>query len=140
MPQLERNKEIATRYFEEFWNKGNTVIVDELCASDVYVWFPLGGDFNGREEVKGIIGPIHDSIEGYHFVMTAPLIAEGDTVLCRWRARGVVKRDIGCMPGNGTEIDFTGVAIYKIVDGLILEEFTEEDGMKVLRQLGVLKV
>lgn len=140
MSDLESNKAIATRYFEEFWNKGNTAIVDELCAPDVQVWFPFGGDFQGREAIKGIVGPIHEAIEGYHFVMTAPLVAEGDTVLCRWRAKGVVKKDLGFMPGNGTEIDFTGVAIYKIVDGQILEEFTEEDGIKVLRQLGVLKV
>lgn len=140
MSQIERNKEIAARYFEEFWNKGNTAIVDELCAPNIHVWFPLGGHFNGRAEVKGIIGPIHDAIEGYHFDMTAPLVAEGDTVLCRWHANGVVKKAIGFMPGNGAEIDFTGVAIYKIVDGQIHEEFTEEDGMKVLQQVGVLKL
>lgn len=140
MNNLERNKQIATHYFEEFWNKGNTAIVDELCAPNVHVWAPLVGDYNGREEVKAFIAPIHDAIEGYHFDMTAPLAAEGDTVLCRWRANGVVKKDIGFFPGNGTVIDFTGVAIYKIVNGLIEEEFTEEDGLKVLQQLGVLNL
>lgn len=137
---LEENKAIAARYFEEFWNKGNTAIVDELCAPDVHVYAPLVGDFNGREEVKAFIQPIHDAIEGYHFDMTRPLVAEGDTVLCCWHANGVVKKDIGFFPGNGTTIDFTGVAIYKIVDGLIHEEFTEEDGMKVFQQLGILKL
>jgi predicted ester cyclase len=135
---IEENKIIASRYFEEFWNKGNTAIVDELCAPDVHVYAPLVGDFNGRAAVKGFIGSIHDAIEGYHFDMTRPLVAEGDTVLCCWHANGVVKKDIGFFPGNGTTIDFTGVAIYKIVDGLIHEEFTEEDGMKVFRQLGLL--
>ena len=137
---LENNKAIAARYFEEFWNKGNVDIVDELCAPDVHVYAPLVGDFNGRDAVKGFIGGIHDAIEGYHFDMTRPLVAEGDTVLCCWHANGIVKKDIGFFPGNGTTIDFTGVAIYKIVDGLIQEEFTEEDGMKVFQQLGMLKL
>jgi hypothetical protein len=78
MDNLEKNKQIATRYFEEFWNKGNTAIVDELCAPNIHVWAPLVGDYNGREEVKVFIAPLHDAIEGYHFDMTAPLIAEGD--------------------------------------------------------------
>lgn len=137
---LEENKRIATRYFEEFWNKANCSIVDELCSPDVHVYAPLVGTFDGREAVKSFIKPIHDAIENYHFDMTAPLVAEGDTVLCRWHANGTVKKDIGFFPGNGTTIDFTGVAIYKIVDGLICEEFTEEDGMKVFMQLGLLKL
>jgi steroid delta-isomerase-like uncharacterized protein len=140
MTSIEENKAIAKRYFEEFWNGGNTAVVDELCAPDIHVYAPLVGDFNGREAVKNFIGPIHDAIEDYHFDMTRPLVAEGDTVLCCWHANGIVKKDIGFFPGSGTTIDFTGVAIYKIIDGRIQEEFTEEDGMKVFQQLGLLKL
>lgn len=107
---------------------------------NVHIWFPLGGSCNGREEVKGIISPLHDATEASRLVMIALLSAEGDTMLCVRRARVVVKKDLGFMPGDGVEIDVAGAAIYKVVEGLILEEVTEEDGMKVLQQLGVSKV
>lgn len=67
---LGKNKAIAARYFEDFWNKGNTAVVDELCAPNVHIYAPLAGDFNGREAVKSFINPILDAIEGYRFDMT----------------------------------------------------------------------
>lgn len=138
----QRNKEIAARWFEEYWNNASTDIVDELCADDVHMYFPLARRaYDGKDEVKSIIGPMHDAIEGYHFDTTGPLVAEGDTVLCRWHAHGKVVKDFGDFPGNGDVIDFTGVAIYRISDeGLIEEEFTEEDSAKVYTQLGLLSL
>lgn len=138
----ERNKRIAARWFEEYWNNANTDVVDELCSENVHMFFPLARRaYDGKDEVKSIIGPMHDAIEGYHFDTTGPLIVEGDTVLCRWRATGKVVKDFGDFPGNGTTIDFTGVAIYRINDdGLIEEEFTEEDSARVYLQLGLLKL
>ena len=136
----QRNKEIAARWFEEFWNKANTDVVDELWAPDGHMQFPLARrSYDGREEVKAIIKPMHEAIEGYHFDVTRPPIAEGNQVLCCWHANGRVVADFGDFPGNGNEIDFTGVAIYTISDeGLILEEYTEEDSAKVYIQLGLL--
>ncbi len=133
-----KNKEVAARYFEEYWNRANAGVVDELCTSDVHTFAPLVGDFNGREEVKGIIGILHDAIEGFHFEATRPLVAEGDTVVCCWNAVGTVRKAIGYFPGKGEKLSFTGVSIYTMRDGLIAEEINEEDGMKALVQAGVL--
>lgn len=140
MDKQERNKEIASRWFEEFWNNANTDVVDELWAPDGHMQFPLARRaYDGRDEVREIIKPMHEAIEGYHFDVTKPLIAEGDMVLCCWHANGRVVKDFGDFPGNGDTIDFTGVAVYTISDdGLILEEYTEEDSAKVYEQLGLL--
>jgi predicted ester cyclase len=140
MSTLEENKAVATKFFAEFWNHANAGIVDELCAPDIHLCAPLVGDFNGREEVKSFIKPLHGAIEGLHFQAVRPLVAEGDTVLCCWRGTGVVQKDIGYFPGNGKSLDFTGVAIYRIKDGLIEEEYTEEDGLKAFEQLGILSL
>ncbi len=138
----ERNKQIAAKWFEEFWNNANTDIVDELCADDVHMYFPLARRaYDGKEEVASIIKPMHEAIEGYHFDTMGPLVVEGNTVLCRWHANGKVVKDYGDFPGNGNTIDFTGVAIYRISEnGLIEEEFTEEDSAKVYMQLGLLSL
>jgi predicted ester cyclase len=140
MSTTDDNKAIATKFFEEFWNHANNSIVDELCAENVHLAAPLVGDFNGRDEVKSFIIPLHDAIENLHFRTVRPLVAEGDTVLCCWRGTGVVQKDIGYFPGNGKALDFTGVAIYRIRDGLIEEEYTEEDWLKAFSQLGLLEL
>jgi predicted ester cyclase len=140
MSTQEENKAIASKFFEEFWNKANSSIVDELCTSDVHLVAPLVGDYRGQEQVKSFIGALHEAIEGLRFDAVRPLVAEGDTVLCCWRGTGVVVKDIGYFPGNGKALDFTGVAIYRIKNGLIEEEYTEEDGLKAFSQLGLLEI
>jgi hypothetical protein len=48
----ETNRQIVARYWEEFWTKGNTAIVDELCSDNVTVFYPLHGQKIGKEAVK----------------------------------------------------------------------------------------
>lgn len=51
----ERNKQIAARYSEEFWGKGNENIVDELCSDDFVSNYPMHGRREGKIEVKKML-------------------------------------------------------------------------------------
>ena len=56
----QRNKEIAARWFEEYWNNASTDVVDELCADDVHMYFPLARRaYDGKDEVKSIMPRPH---------------------------------------------------------------------------------
>ncbi len=56
MPSLQdRNKDIITRYFTEYWGKGNPDIVDELCADDFLIHYPMHGPRNGKEAAKKML-------------------------------------------------------------------------------------
>jgi hypothetical protein len=49
----ERNKEVITRYFTEYWGKLNPDIVDEVCADDVFQSYPMHGNpKKGKTAVK----------------------------------------------------------------------------------------
>ena len=37
----ERNKEVITKYFTEYWAKQNPDIVDEVCADNVIQFYPM---------------------------------------------------------------------------------------------------
>jgi hypothetical protein len=54
----EINAAVAARFVDEYWGKLNPDVVDELCADNIYQWYPLLGDANeGRDAVKkSIIG------------------------------------------------------------------------------------
>lgn len=51
----EENKAIVTRWFNEYWGKGNDAVVDELGADDILFSYPLTGELSGKEPVKACI-------------------------------------------------------------------------------------
>ncbi len=133
----EQNKKVVLRWREER-NKRNWNIIDELHAPD-YVGH-IGGvrePVRGREALKQLF-------VGYTAAFdilpteAAPLIAEGDMVVNREAFR---LKHIGAfqgIPPTGKEATVTSSDIYRIVDGQIVEQWTEGDMLSLLQQLGVL--
>jgi predicted ester cyclase len=76
---------------------------------------------------------------------TADLIAEGDYVVGRWEGGGTHTGaafddlPIGSLPeASGKAMRFTGTTTLKLHNGLIVEEIGFDDGVKALRQLGII--
>ncbi len=51
----EKNKHVVAEYTSEFWGKGNTDVVDVLCADDFVSDCPLHGRRPGKAQVKKMI-------------------------------------------------------------------------------------
>ena len=64
------------------------------------------------------------------------LIAEGDKVVARVSMTGTHIGDFYGIPPTGRRVNLTGIFIVRIADGKIVEHWGEEDGVKVLRELG----
>jgi predicted ester cyclase len=77
---------------------------------------------------------------------TADLIAEGDYVVGQWIGGGTRTGDpmtdlpLGGLPdaNTGMTMRFTGTTVLKVENGLITEEVGLDDGVSVLRQLGLI--
>lgn len=48
----EKNKAVVQKYFEEYWGKGNVDIVDEVCADNFVIDYPMHGPRRGKEAAK----------------------------------------------------------------------------------------
>jgi predicted ester cyclase len=80
------------------------------------------------------------------FSGAADLIAEGDYVVGRWKGGGTHTGPafddflIGSLPAaTGRKMQFTGITVLRVVDGLISEEVGLDDGVTALQQLGLLR-
>ncbi|RLL97197.1 hypothetical protein CFD26_103705 [Aspergillus turcosus] len=165
MPTLqEKNKAIVQKYFEEYWGKGNVDIVDEVCADNFVIDYPMHGPRRGKTAAKkmllefreviyphlGNISPLtlatakafpNLSFHAYKF----PLIAEGDYVVGRWigggRHTGAAFDDLAVgkldQPNTGKEVYFSGTTIFTLKDGLIVDEIGEEQALTALQQLAL---
>jgi steroid delta-isomerase-like uncharacterized protein len=134
---LADNKALARRFAEEAWGKRNVAVVDELVAPDFIVSYPILPEVvRGREAFKQLLAQFHAALPDIR-VTIEDSIAEGDQVVLRWTAQGTHQGDLLGIPATGKSVRWTGVSVYRIVDGKILEERGEEDALGLLRQLGV---
>lgn len=51
----EKNKAVVQKYFEEYWGKGNVDIVDEVCADNFVIDYPMHGPRRGKEAAKKML-------------------------------------------------------------------------------------
>jgi predicted ester cyclase len=147
MSNLELNKAIVARWFDEFWGKTcNLAVVDELAAPDMLLQYSLHEPRRGRDDIKAFMTDFRKAFPDLNFWGTADLIAEGDYVVGRWEGGGTHTGPafgdflIGSLPANtGRRMRFTGTTVLKLQDGKIVEEVGLDDGVAALTQLGLLK-
>lgn len=143
---LEENKEIVKRWFKTLWGKdGDPSNIDELSSPNIQVTAPLQGVLHGRENVKNFIEVIHQAFPDIHFWIVGDLIAEGNYVVARWDGggthTGIALPDFpgGPIPvATGKKVRFTGITIYRLQEGKVAEEITEEGAWAMLKQIGLI--
>jgi predicted ester cyclase len=142
----EENKAIVGRWFTEFWGKDfNPAVIDELAAPDIRFEYSLHAPCHGRAEVRAFAAKFRAAFPDLNFWGTADLIAERDYVVGQWEGGGTHTGEAfddmpasALPPATGKTLRFTGITILKVENGLITEEIGLDDGVTVLRQLGML--
>jgi predicted ester cyclase len=121
---LEDNKALVRREQEELWNHtGNLDAAEELFVPEqAEAARQEAADF--RRGFPDVVSIIED------------LIAEGDRVAARWRARATHRGEYVGVPPTGKEVEFTGISVYRIEGEKIAESWTEEDELGLMRQIG----
>ncbi len=120
----EENKALVRREQEELWNHtGNLDAAEELFASD-YAEAARQEAADFRQGFPDVVSTIED------------LIAEGDKVVARWRARATHQGDYMGIPPTGKGVEFTGISVYRMEGGKIAESWTAEDELGLMRQIG----
>ena len=96
------------------------------------------------QENKAVVGRWFTEFWGKDF--NPAVIDEGDYVVGQWDGGGTHTGDafddmpFGPLPANtGKVMRFTGTTVLKVENGLITEEIGLDDGVTVLRQLGLIK-
>jgi predicted ester cyclase len=136
----EQNKQVVLRWREER-DKGNWNIIDELHAPD-YVGHIAGvpGPVRGREALKQLFVGYSAAFEVHATPESDFLIAEGEMVINREAFRLKHRGAFQGIPPTGKEATVTSTDIYRIVDGKIVEQWTEGDMLSLMQQLGVLSM
>jgi len=137
MTTAESNKALVRRFYEEI-DKGNIGVLDELIADD-YIDHnppPFPGLADGREGLKQAFRIFQHATPGYHRIEDQ--IAENDRVVTRLTSIGKHEGDLPGAPRTGNDLKLTSITIHRVVNGKLVEKWSEKDVIGVLQQIGVM--
>ena len=134
---IEQNKALVHRY-REIHNSSQLDQLDEIVASDLITHNLLPGLPPGLEGGKmAHMGGVA-SFPDLH-VTTEDLVAEGDTVVERWTIGGsFTGSPFFGAPPNGKKFSVSGISMYRIANGQIVEHWGEMDTLGLMQQLGMI--
>jgi steroid delta-isomerase-like uncharacterized protein len=133
----EANKAIIRRHFDEIWNQGRLEVADEIVAPAYHSHFPLPGQPPGIAGFKYAVRLLRTSFPDLHLTID-DLIAEGDIVVARLTARGTHQAPFRGIAPTGQPVRWTGIRMFRIAEGKIVEHWANWDDLGLLRQLGVI--
>jgi ketosteroid isomerase-like protein len=115
--------DIVRTFTEQFKNRGNFDIVDEVCAEDFVHHLPIPGLPPGRDGMKAVghavTGAIHDIT-----VSIEILVTDDDYVANRNSARGV-------RADNGEAISWIEHEIWRTDNGRLAETWSVAHGLDI---------
>jgi len=92
---------------------------------------------HGPKGARQSIAAFRAAFPDVHFAVEDMLVAE-DKVIVRWTCRGTHRGAFLGLPPTGKVVTFTGINIYRIANGQIVERWAEEDAISLYQQLGLL--
>jgi len=136
----ETNKAIVRRY-REIHNNDEMDKLEEVLAPDFLPHTTMPGmPWNGLESAKQVHLLGKASFPDMK-VTTEDLIAEGDKVVERWtQTQTHTGAPFMNIPPGNKSIVMTGMSIYRIADGKIVEHWGQMDFFGMMAQMGAIPV
>jgi predicted ester cyclase/uncharacterized protein YndB with AHSA1/START domain len=125
---------VVRRFMEEFKNKANLDIVDELFTADFVLHLPGTTLPPGPQGQKGVGKAIFDAFSDVH-VTVNDTIVEGDRVVERHTARARHSGTFNGIPATGRDVFWTENHIYRLRDGKIAEAWSEASFHDLMTQI-----
>lgn len=132
----EQNKTIARRYFEDVWNRGDLAAIDVIVASNA-AGHAAGLSLAGTGVLRQRVTDTRVAYPDLRFTVE-DVFAENDRVLVRWTFSGTHTGSYMGYPGTGRSVSVTGMNVFRLAGGRIVELWTNGDDLGELQQLGIL--
>lgn len=131
----EELRQLARRWIEEGWQRGNVDMVDELHSVD-FVDQAAAGRASDREGFKQGIRGLYQAFPDFHADIEDLIVdRSAGMVAIRWKAKGTHRGVFMGKAPTGRSIRFQGIEIIRVEGGRIRERWGEWDGISLIAQL-----
>jgi len=132
--QLPDHKAIYLKFVEEVLNAGNFSVAATYLAPDVKSHNGFPGQEPGLDGFVAALKAFHGAFPDLRANVTHA-VAEGDMVVGRFEVTGTHRGAFLGMPGSGRKVRYEEIALVRMVDGKIAEQWSVADALAILQQL-----
>jgi steroid delta-isomerase-like uncharacterized protein len=134
---VDANKRVVERFYEEVWARGNVRFAEEVFADDYVRHDPrptraapgAAGQARIAETFRRAFPDLQWQVD--------LVLAERDLVAARWTASGTHTGGWGDLAPTGKRAEFSGVNIFRFGDdGRVVEIWNHRDDFGLMEQLG----
>jgi predicted ester cyclase len=136
MSDIEANKDLVRRYFEEIDRRGEDSVIDEFVSQDFVDHGASPGCTPDHAGLKQAFEMFRTGSPGTHRI--DDIIAEGEKVVVRVTGEGVHSGELFGISPTNRQMKVTGITILRVANGKIVERWVEVDMLGALQQLGVI--
>jgi steroid delta-isomerase-like uncharacterized protein len=133
--QLELNKEICHRFFQELHNNQNLEIIDALVDRNVISHDPFPGQAPGADGLKNTMRMFREAFPDLH-VEIRDMLAEDDRVMSRLRVSGTHRGTFFDTPPTGNTVTYDEVVVLRLSNGKIVEHWAVADALSLMQGIG----
>lgn len=129
-------KVLVNEYIDKVWNRGDLVALDELTTPAFT--YRLGDQPpRDRDAMKQFLTITRSAFPDWR-VEIAVIIIEHETAAVRWLGTATHQGAFHGIQPTGRQVHVSGINMYRIAGGKIVEEWEQTDTLSLLRQLGAL--
>ena len=127
---------IVRRWTEEALDTHDLDVLDEFVAADLIHHAGIFVDEIGRDALKEDLAALLAAFPDSRWSADV-IVATEDHAAVRWTGRGTHEGELQGLAPTGLPVVLTGINVYRIDCGQIVEGWSEPDSLGLLRQLGV---
>ena len=128
---------IVRAFIDEALNQHDLSAFDRFCADD-YLWHGMdGAEVRGLEPFKREVEVFFDAFPDI-CVDVLDIVAAGNRAAVRFRESGTQRGSFAGTLPTGTRASWDGMAIYRVENGLLVEEWSVSDRLGLLQKIGAL--
>lgn len=128
------NEALAHRWHMEIFHAGRLETADEILAPG-FVFHMPDQDVHGAEGAKQLATALRVAFPDMQ-ITHEDTIAAGEKVAIRWTVRGTHRGDFRGVPATGKPMRSSGIDLYHLRDGKIVEAWLTWDLHGMLQQIG----
>ena len=128
----EQNKELIRQFYTELINQRKIELVDQIISPDFDDHAAQG---RGLEQFKALYSTMVAIFPDIR-VSLEDLIAEGDKVVARVEISARQAKSFRGFPPADKQVTYSGMDIFRIEDGKVVERWTQRDFLGMLERLG----
>jgi predicted ester cyclase len=130
----EANLAVTKRWSDEVWNGQNLDVLEEIASPAIVHHGASFPDAHGVDELKQALSRQFEAFPDIQIAVDAAF-ADGDLVVVRWSGTGTNEGEFLSVAPSGKNVEFTGINIYRMACGQIVESWSEMNGLAVLQAI-----